>query len=97
MDDDGEPEGGVNEKSSPVPLRVTVCGLLAALSLKVRLPDTAPPAVGVKVTATVQVPAAATGLDAEQVVPELATANGPEALIALKVRLALPTLVTVMV
>ena len=43
----------------PVPLRLTVCGLLIALSAKVRVPVAAPSAVGVKVTPTVQVAPAA--------------------------------------
>jgi hypothetical protein len=64
------------------------------LSVNERLPEAAPRAVGVKVTATVQVPAAATGLDVEQVVPEVAMAKGPEVAIAVKLRLASPVLVT---
>jgi hypothetical protein len=92
-----EPEGGANEKSWPVPLRAMVWGLLGALSLNERLPDAAPAAVGVNVTATVQVPAAATGFEVEQVVPEVAMAKGPVAAIALNVRLALPVLVRVTV
>ncbi len=39
----------------PVPLRLTVCGLLIALSAKVSVPVAAPSAAGVKVTPTVQV------------------------------------------
>jgi hypothetical protein len=80
-----------------VALRARVCGLPLALSVNERLPDATPPAVGVKVTATVQEPDAATGLDVEQVVPEAAIANGPETPIALKVRLALPVFVSVTV
>jgi len=67
------------------------------LSLNERLPDAEPPAVGVNVTATVQVAAAATGFEVEQVVPELAMAKGPVAAIAVNVRLALPVLVKVTV
>jgi hypothetical protein len=93
-----DPAGVVKVKSSPVPLSATLCGLLTALSLNETLPEAAPPAVGVKVTATVQVLLAATGLDDEQVVPEAAMANGPlTADAALMVRLALPLLVRVMV
>lgn len=44
----------------PVPLRLTVCGLLVALSVKVNVPVVAPVAVGVNVTPTEQVPPAAT-------------------------------------
>jgi len=51
--------------------------------------------VGVKVNSTVQVPDAATGLEVEQVVPEVATAKGPVVVIPVKVRLAFPLLVTV--
>ena len=90
-----EPEGGANEKSWPVPLRAMVCGVLGALSLNERLPDAEPATVGVNVTATVQVAAAATGLEVEQVVPEVAMAKGAVTAIAVKVRLALPVLVRV--
>ena len=44
----------------PVPLRLTVCGLFAAASVKVSVPVAAPVAAGVKVTPTVQVAPAAT-------------------------------------
>jgi hypothetical protein len=47
-------------KSVPVPERATVCGLPAALSVIVTIADRAPVAVGVKVTAIVQVAPAAT-------------------------------------
>lgn len=43
----------------PVPLRLTACGHLIALSAKVSVPLVAPSAVGVKVTPTVQVAPAA--------------------------------------
>jgi len=92
-----EPEGEVIVKSWPVPVSARVWGLLGALSLNERLPDAAPPAVGVNVTATAQVAAAATGLDVEQVVPEVAMAKGPETAIAVNVRLPLPELVRVTV
>ena len=92
-----EPEGGANEKSWPVPLSAMVWGLLGALSVNERLPDAAPPAVGVNVTATVQLPGPATGFEVEQVVPELAMAKGPVAPMAVSVRLALPALVKVTV
>jgi hypothetical protein len=67
------------------------------LSLKERLPDAAPAAVGVNVTATVQDPDAPTGLEVEHVVPDAAIAKGPVRPIAVKVRLALPVLVNVTV
>jgi hypothetical protein len=59
----------------PVPLRLTVCGLLMALSAKVSVPVAAPSATGVKVTPTVQVAPAA--MPVPQVLLE--TANGPPA------------------
>lgn len=49
----GEPE------LLPVPLRLTVCGLLKAESVKVKAPVAAPVAVGVKVTPTLQLAPAA--------------------------------------
>ena len=67
------------------------------MSLNERVPDGVPAAVGVKVTATVQVAAAATGFEVEQVVPEVATAKGEVTAIELKVRLTLPVLVRVTV
>jgi hypothetical protein len=76
-------------------LRLTICGLAGALSVKERLPEAAPSAVGVKVIATVQVPGAATGLEVEQVVPVGEMAKGPVTPMAVKVRLALPVLVRV--
>jgi hypothetical protein len=81
----------------PVPLKVTVCGLLPALSVNERLPETVPTPVGVKVTATMHDPDAATGFEVEQVIPELAIAKGPVMAIAVKLRLELPVLVTVIV
>jgi hypothetical protein len=61
------------------------------------LPDAVPAAVGVNVTATVQVPAAVTGVEVAQVVPEAAMAKGPVTAIAVNVRLPLPVLVSVTV
>jgi hypothetical protein len=46
-------------KAVPLPVRVTVCGLLLALSVMVSVPGREPVAVGVKVTLTVQVAPAA--------------------------------------
>jgi len=45
---------------TPVPVRETVCGLFAALSVMFSMPLRVPLAVGVKVTFTVQVELAAT-------------------------------------
>ena len=97
MNDLEEPEDTASEKSWPVPLSAMVWELFGALSLNERVPDAVPEAVGVNVTATVQVAAAATGFEVEQVVPEVAMAKGPVAAIALNVRLALPVLVRVTV
>jgi len=93
----GEPEPAASVKSWPVPLSARVWGLPGALSLKERLPDPVPAAVGVKVTATVQDPAAATVLEVEHVVPDATVAKGPVTLIAVKVKLAPPVLVSVTV
>lgn len=80
----------------PVPVRVTVCVPGLALSVNERLPEAEPAEVGLNVIATVQDPPdGATGLEVEQVVPDVAIAKGPEALIAVKVRLALPVLLKV--
>jgi len=46
-------------KAVPLPVRLTVCGLLLALSVMVRVPGREPVAVGVKVTLIVQVAPAA--------------------------------------
>jgi hypothetical protein len=46
----------------PVPVKLTVCGLLVALSVKVNVAARLPLVVGVNVTLTVQVPLTATGL-----------------------------------
>ena len=50
----------VRVADEPTPRRVAVCGLLLALSTTVKVPDTLPAAVGVKVTLITQVPAAGT-------------------------------------
>jgi hypothetical protein len=63
--------------------------------VKDRLPEAEPSAVGVKVSATVQLPDAATGVEVEHVVPLGAMANGPVTPMAVKVRLAWPVFVTV--
>jgi len=85
----------------PVPLRLTVCVLPVVsllLSVNVKVPIAAPVVVGAKVTATVQAPFdPATGLEVEHVVPVVAMAKGLVAVIPVKVRLALPVLVTVTV
>jgi hypothetical protein len=90
-----EPEAAASVKSWPVPLRPTDCGLPVALSVNEMPPEAEPPVGGVKVTATVQLDPAATEVEVEQVVPELARANGPVMPIAVKDRLPVPELVTV--
>ena len=67
------------------------------MSVNERVPEAAPTAVGVKVSATVHVPAAATAVEVKQVVPEVAMAKGPVVAIAVKVRLEMPVFVTVTV
>ena len=75
---------------SPVPRRANVCGLLAALSLIVRLLLAAPLAVGVKVTVIVHLAPAATLL------PQVFVCEkAPPAAMALKVKAAVPLLVRV--
>jgi hypothetical protein len=58
-----------NNLYCPVPVRLTLCGLLAALSVKVIAPVRVPTAVGVKVTLIVQLPAAATNVPQVLVCP----------------------------
>lgn len=75
----------------PVPLRLAVCGLVTAPSVKVSAPVAAPSAVGVKVTPTLQLPLAA--MPVPQVL--LAIANGPVATMLLMLSAVLIRLVTV--
>ena len=77
-----------------MPLKLTVCGLPLALSVSVRLPDRVPLVVGVKVTLITQLPPAATGVLVLQVVP-LATAKSPVTAMPVRVKDAVPLLVTV--
>jgi hypothetical protein len=82
----------------PVPLRLTVCGLLLALSVSVRVAVREPVAVGANVTLITQVPLAATEELVLQVVP-LAMAKSPGLVppnaMLVKVNDAVPLLVTV--
>ena len=51
-------EGGVVSTAlTPLPVKFSVCGLPAALSVMVKLPVLTPVAVGVKITLTVQLEA----------------------------------------
>jgi hypothetical protein len=77
---------------TPVPVSEIVCGLLAALSTKVTEPTALPAVVGVKVTLMVQIPPEATGATQVLVSPKPALAT-----MLVKVRGALPVLVTVAV
>jgi hypothetical protein len=79
----------------PVPLKLTVCGLPLALSVSVRLPERLPVAVGVNVTLITQLALAATGALVLQVVPLAAIAKSPVAAMLVKLRGAVPLLVTV--
>lgn len=54
-----EPAAGATEKSIPVPLSATVCGLPAALSVIVKVPFLTPPTLGAKVTEMEQLAPAA--------------------------------------
>jgi hypothetical protein len=75
---------------TPLPLKATVCGDPAALSVIVSEPLRVPVAVGVNVTAIMQFAPAAT--DVPQV---FVSAKSPEAAIELIVRAACPLLVSV--
>jgi hypothetical protein len=79
----------------PVPLKPTIWGLPLALSVSVRLPERLLVAVGVNVTLITQLLLAATGALALQVVPLAAMAKSPVTAMPVKVRDAVPLLVTV--
>jgi hypothetical protein len=79
----------------PVPLKPTTWGLPLALSVSVRLPERLPVAVGVNVTLITQLPLAATGAVVLQVVPLAAIAKSPVTPMPVKVKDAVPLLVTV--
>jgi len=65
------------------------------LSVSVRLPERVPLAAGVKVTSITQPPLAATGTLVLQVVPPAAIAKSPVTAMLVKVKGAVPLLVTV--
>lgn len=65
------------------------------MSVSVRLPERLPLAVGVNVTLITQLPLAASGVLVLQVVPLAATAKSPVAAMLVKVKDAVPLLVTV--
>jgi hypothetical protein len=79
---------------TPVPVSITVCGLIVALSVMVSAPDLVPGAVGVNVTLTEQVPLAGIGEEDTQV---SLSAKSPEATTSVTTSPAAPTLVRVAV
>ena len=87
MEEADEP---ANVKSSPVPVRVTVCGLPWAVSVMAMVPVLAPPALGLKAMLKVQLALTAT-LEPQLLVWEAS----PLTAILMMPRLALPVLVSV--
>src|ERR1700726_3314778 len=84
----------------PVPVRVSVSGESAALSVKVMIAERAPRAVGVKVRLSTQEPLAATTAPVVQVVVVIKMAKSPgfvppSALTLVRFRLAVPVFVSV--
>jgi hypothetical protein len=86
-------ELAVIEKSSPLPVRATVCGLPVALSVIESVPVLVPPVVGSKKTAMLQLAFGATGLAQLLITPKSAGLG----VTAVIVSAALPVLVTVTV
>jgi hypothetical protein len=86
----------VGAAAEPVPVRLMVCGLFAALSVIVNVADRAPVAPGVNVMLMTQLEVGATGLVVVQVVP-LAMANSvlPVDGATEKIRFPVPPFVTV--
>ena len=82
---------GASEKSCPVPVSATVCGLLEALSLIVKVPGLVPLAVGSKKTPTAQLAPAARALPQALRVPK----SPGLAVTLVMLRGALPLFVTV--
>jgi len=81
-----------------VPLKLTVCMLPATpllLSVMVSVPVSGPVAVGVNVTLITQLALAATGALVPQVVPLAAIAKSPVTAMPVKVKDAVPLLVSV--
>ena len=60
--DEGAIEIETSVAAVPVPFKETVCGLLFAVSLKLRVPDLLPVALGEKVTEALQLVSAASVL-----------------------------------
>ena len=82
--------------ATPVPVRLTLCGLPLALSVRMRAALRVPLAVGVKVTLIVQLPPAAT-LDPHVLVSAKSLGLAPARVRLEMLRAALPVLVSVMV
>src|SRR5262249_53849661 len=83
-------ETGESESCVPVPVKVTVCGLVGALSLILNVPVRTPIRVGVKVTPTLQLAPGATVVP--QVLPLMA--KSPLMLILLILSVAAPVFVS---
>jgi hypothetical protein len=79
--------------NDPVPVRLSICGLVSAESVNASTPVADPSAGGVKVTLTVHAPPAATLV--KQLFAEIA--NGPLAVTPLRLRVAFNRLVNVTV
>jgi hypothetical protein len=80
------------EKSSPLPPKLTICGLLTALSVIVNEPVLAPAAVGVKLTVMAQLAPAA------KLVPQvLICAKSPLVAMLVMVKAPVPVLFIVTV
>lgn len=86
----------LTEAPVPVPVRVTVCGLPAALSAMVNVAVRLPAAAGVNVTLIVQVPPPASELP-QVLVWEKSPPLVPVTVMLVKLKVALPLLVTVTV
>jgi hypothetical protein len=85
-----EPLAAPRLKSPPVPDNATVCGLPAALSVKLRVPVRVPAAEGLKVTLTVQLALTA------RLAPQLELAEkSPLAAMLLTLRVAWPVFLSV--
>ena len=84
---------GVIEKSKPLPVSATACGLFPALSVILSVPVLVPPAVGLKKTPIVQFKPGATGLVQLLSTPKSAAL----AVTAVIVSVTLPVFVTVSV
>lgn len=76
-----------------MPLKLTTCGVLRALSLNVKLPVSEPATVGAKATVTMQVLLGAATIAPEQVSAVLV--KFAETVMVVNIRFAVPVFVTV--